>query len=239
MTDTRRVDALQLIFSLFLGALLVVVVGAGVWTFYPGPFGENSPEQERLEELQQQQERLGMKTGGGEFTPADQAEQRRIQEEMDDINDAMADARGRWAVNTSIILLTFATTLMAISLFLPERMRVFSNGVLLGGLFTVIYGTGWSFAGGDSRARFFVVLVALLLAVAFGYLRFVRGREAAAEPAAASPAVPSVAGATGAEPESVAALTARVEALEARAEAAARALRGTPEVPPPPASPAG
>ena len=80
-------------------------------------------------------------------------------------------------MTTSIVLLVFATALMAISLFLPEDMRVFSNGILLGGVFTVIYGTGWSFAGGDSRARFFVVLVALLLSIPFGYLRFIRGRQ--------------------------------------------------------------
>ena len=174
-SDARRVDALQLIFSVFLGALLVVVVGVGVWTFYPQPFDQNSPEQKEIDKLYREQEQATGKTGIQ--TPAQKAEFERIQKDIDARQAAMQKARDAWAVTTSIVLLVFATILMAISLFLPDHMRVFSNGILLGGLFTVIYGTGWSFAGGDSRARFFVVLVALLLAIAFGYLRFIRGRQ--------------------------------------------------------------
>jgi len=225
-TDTRRIDALQLIFSIFLGALLVVVIGVGVWTFYPQPFGPTSPEQQKLDSLYRQQEQLNTKTGAGVQTPAERAESNKIQDEIDALNRAMQVKRDAWAVTTSIVLLVFATILMAISLFLPEHMRVFSNGILLGGLFTVLYGTGWSFAGGDSRARFFVVLVALALSVAFGYLRFIRGRREE-QPELA----PSVAGAGSADPgsgsDALSALGARVSALEARAAAAAAALGGS------------
>lgn len=225
-TEARRADALQLIFSFFLALLLTVLIGAGVWTFYPDPLGPNSPKQERLEELFKQQERLNISTGkGGEATAQQQAELRRVQDEIDKINDEMADIRSSWAINTSIILLTFATMLMAISLFLPEHLKVFSNGVLLGGLFTVIYGTGWSFAGGNSRARFFVILVAVLLAVAFGYLRFIRGRKQREAAASAAAATGGVSGASVAA-EGLESLTARVAALETRAAAAAEALRG-------------
>ena len=221
--DTKRFDALQLIFSIFLGALLVVVIGVGVWTFYPQPYGPSSPEEMKLQELYRQQEQINMK-GSGSPSAVDLARSKRIQEQIDDLNKTMQVERDKWAVNTSIILLVFATALMAISLFLPDHMRVFSNGILLGGLFTIVYGTGWSFAGGDSRARFFVVLVALILAVVFGYLRFIRGRR---EPAAVAP-MPAPAVAAGAAPalagEALSALEARVSALEARAAAAAKAL---------------
>lgn len=226
--EQKRADALQLIFSFFLGILLAVLIGAGVWTFYPDPYGANSPEQEQLEELYKQQERLNTKTVGAP-TPAQQVEQRRIQDEIDKINDDMTDGRSTWAINTSIVLITFATVLMAISLFLPEHLRVFSNGVLLGGLLTVLYGTGWSFAGGNSRARFFVILVAVLLAVVFGYLRFIRGRQRAEATRAAAAVVATEGGQaplTAESAEGLVALTARVQALEARAVAAAEALRG-------------
>lgn len=229
-SDARRVDALQLIFSVFLGALLVVVVGVGVWTFYPQPFDQNSPEQKEIDKLYREQERNGGKDGVQ--TPAQKAEFERIQKDIDARQAAMQKARDAWAVTTSIVLLVFATILMAISLFLPDHMRVFSNGILLGGLFTVIYGTGWSFAGGDSRARFFVVLVALLLAIAFGYLRFIRGRQEKADAAAGAAAVSGAAAVaaggelTAADSAQVAALAARMDALEARAAAAAAALGG-------------
>ncbi|MDZ4168651.1 MAG: hypothetical protein U1E26_03205 [Coriobacteriia bacterium] len=226
-TDTRRADALQLIFSLFLGILLVVVVGVGVWTFYPQPLGENSPEQEELEELYKEQEQINMRSGGKEASLADQAQMKRVQDDIDAINDKMSDERDDWAVTTSIILIIFATVLMAISLFLPEHLRVFSNGFLLGGMFTLIYGTGWSFAGGDTRARFWVVLVALFLSVGIGYLRFIRGRQDKTEAAASGLAASGEAAATDAG--ALSELSVRVAELERRSAAAAAALSGPEE----------
>ncbi len=230
--ETRKIDGLQLIFSLFLGALLVVVVGVGVWTFYPQPYGQNSPEQQELDRLYEEQGRLDGKESGEGKDITEDPEWRRIQNEIQEVNNRMQAGRDAWAVNTSIILLVFATVLMAISLFLPEHMKVFSNGILLGGLFTVVYGTGWSFAGGDSRARFFVVLAALALSVLFGYLRFIlRNRRAQALEGAVvtapaggvTPGVPT--GAGTADVGSLASLEARVAALEAR-EAALAAVFG-------------
>lgn len=224
-TDARRGDALQFIFSFFLGILLVVVVGVGVWTFYPQPFGQDSANQKQLDKLYREQEQLNIASGGKSLDATQTAESNRIQGEIDTINGRMQEQRDAWAVTTSIILLVFATALMAISLMLPEHMRVFSNGILLGGVFTVIYGTGWSFAGGDSRARFFVVLVALALSVLFGYLRFIRGRRD--EAAAGTSAVVPVGVGIPADSEGLASLESRVRELETKAAAAAAALGGS------------
>jgi hypothetical protein len=224
--EQKRVDALQLIFSVFLGALLVILIGVGVWTFYPQPYGSGTAQEEEIQSLYQQQEQIRMNAGSKALTPLQNRKIEQTQDQIDELNKQMQVARDAWAVNTSIILLIFATILMAISLFLPDHMRVFSNGVLLGGLFSVVYGTGWSFAGGDSRARFFVVLVALLLAVAFGYLRFIRGRQDKAEVAARAGAMAGAGGPAAVDGTELAALTARVDALEARSAAAAAALGG-------------
>jgi len=224
--EAKRGDALQFIFSFFLGLLLVVFVGVGVWTFYPQPFGQNSPEQRQLDKLyrEQGQGKEGVTAGG-----VSSAEFERIQKKIDALNDKMQKERDRWAVNTSIILLAFATILMAISLFLPDHMKVFSNGVLLGGVFSVIYGTGWSFAGGDSRARFYVVTAALVLSIAIGYLRFISDRRdrAAAKAAVATTqgaAATDAAAAASANEPALAELAGRVAALERRSAAVAAAL---------------
>ena len=228
-TDPRRMDALQFIFSLFLGLLLVVVIGVGVWTFYPGPDREDEPRQKQIQQLYREQERFNMKQGSESMDTTEQAEFDRITGQIDKLNEDIQKDRSRWAVNTSIILLAFATILMAVSLFLPEHMRVFSNGILLGGLFSVLYGTGWSFAGGNSKARFYVVLAALLLSVIFGYLRFIRGRQAkelaASQISGASPGAGSE---TPVAQPALTSLAARVEELERRTDAAARAL-GSPD----------
>jgi uncharacterized protein HemX len=187
--ETKRGDALQLIFSLFVGVLTAVVVGVGVWTFYPPPQGENQPKQQELQRLQEEQ---GMKfdKSRDQMTPQERRDFDKREKRIQELNRQIQKQFKSWAVVTSIVVITIATVLMAISLFLPETAKVFSNGILLGGLFTVLYGTGVSFTGGNNWARFFVVLAALLLSLGIGYLRFVRGRKAVAA-AAEGAAAPS------------------------------------------------
>ncbi len=91
-----------------------------------------------------------------------------------------------WARNTSIILVLFATFVMVISLVLSEQLRVISNGLLLGGLFTMLYGVGWVIFSGNSTARFVVILFALVVTLGLGYVKFVRQRRDAAAEAARS-----------------------------------------------------
>ena len=107
---------------------------------------------------------------------------------------------------------------MSISLIRSEQLRIISNGLLLGGLFTMVYGVGWAIADGGSVARFGVMTFALVATFALGYLRFVRVRERRGEVAASA-----TSGAVISD-DAVASLDARVAALERRAAAAARAL---------------
>ncbi len=129
-----------------------------------------------------------------------------------------------WARNTSIILVLFATLVMVISLMLSDQLRVISNGLLLGGLFTMVYGVGWVIFSGNSTARFFVILFALAMTLGLGYVKFVRQRKEAA-------GADSGGGNGGVRRRPVAGLAERVAALESRAAAAAAALGGE-EVPP-------
>jgi membrane protein implicated in regulation of membrane protease activity len=108
---------------------------------------------------------------------------------------------------------------MVISLTLSEQLRVISNGLLLGGLFTMVYGVGWVIFSGNSTARFVVILFALVVALALGYVKFVRQRKSTASGE-------SVSGAVVLDDAQLAGLAARVEALESRAAAAAAALGG-------------
>jgi hypothetical protein len=103
---------------------------------------------------------------------------------------------------------------------MSDQLRVLSNGLLLGGLFSMLYGVGWVIFSGNSTARFVVISFALLVAIGLGYLKFVRGR--AEKTAAAVPGAAVEVAQTGPVGE----LEERVSALERRAEAAAAALRG-------------
>jgi uncharacterized membrane protein len=61
-----------------------------------------------------------------------------------------------------------ATLVMSVSLVRSDQLRALSNGLLLGGLFTMVYGMGWTIASGTSNARFFVALFALAITIVLG-----------------------------------------------------------------------
>ncbi len=82
-----------------------------------------------------------------------------------------------WRLTMGILLLVCATTLLAASLFLPEAQVVLSNGILLGGAFTMLYAVVSAFISDAGLLRFVVVTIALAVTIAIGYLRFVRGRR--------------------------------------------------------------
>ncbi len=211
----RQQYALQTIFSFFLGLMVLAFIGIGVNTFYPQPERFDSPE---IQELFREQESI-MRRGPEQMLPVDEERLEEIRREIEAAQADMEQARQVWARNTSIILILFATMVMGISLVRSEQLRVISNGLLLGGLFTMVYGVGWILFSDESVARFAVIVFALLVTLALGYLRFVR-RTIVGTTGAAAIDIPGRA----VDDSALASLSARIEALERRAAAAAAAL---------------
>ena len=54
-----------------------------------------------------------------------------------------------YRLTVGIVLLVCATALLVISLFLPEVQVVLSNGILLGGVFTMVYAVISTFVSGE------------------------------------------------------------------------------------------
>lgn len=212
-TMDRQHYALQTIFSFFLGLMVVAFIGVGVNTFYPGPADRY---QAQLQPLYDQQNVLT--AGGKTQTPTEQTQLADIQRQINALQAKQQAEEKSWGLNTSIILVIFATLVMGVSLVRAEQLRVLSNGLLLGGLFTMVYGLGWTIASSTSNTRFFVVLFALAVTIGLGYLKFVRLRESV--PVAQVAAIaPSAAG--------LGDLESRVAGLESRLAAAASAFSST------------
>lgn len=235
MEDTRQAPnigrgVLQAIFAVFLGLMITAVVGVGVYTFHPNP---GDAAQEQIQALYDERSAIdGCNTGQcrswEQLTAAEQARTKAIDTEVTTLQRAAEEQTNQWRMSTSVILIILATILMAVALTLGDSVTVLSNGVLLGGLFTMLYGVGWGLASGNSITRFVVLVVALVVSLGLGYLKFVRGRspaavaQAAGSPGAVPAEVPGAASAGGSA--EVAELSARVAALERRLEAAARGL---------------
>ncbi|HEY3548404.1 MAG TPA: hypothetical protein VGK17_20210 [Propionicimonas sp.] len=127
--------------------------------------------------------------------------------------DGRPDQYVGWQLTTGIVLLICATIILAVSLFLPESQAVLSNGILLGGVFTMIYAVGITVSSNVSVLRFVVVAIALAVTIAIGWLKFVRGRAAKAG--------------VSAPPEAAASeLGERLAAVERKLDALGRALQG-------------
>jgi len=214
MARDRQRDALQTIFSFFVGLMVLAFIGVGVNTFYESPQQRYSAEQEQL--FRDQQAITGIKQDPGQLTGADKAKYEEIQKKIDALQKKTQAEMEVWSRNTSIILVVFATIVMGVSLVRADQLRVLSNGLLLGGLFTMLYGTGWVIFSGSSTARFAVVLFAFVVTIGLGYVKFVRGKKA--EPATSAGSAESVSEAE------LGSLEARVAAIEARQAAAAAAL---------------
>jgi hypothetical protein len=215
-TTDRQHYALQTIFSFFLGLMVLAFVGVGVNTFYPQPAETNAKDQQAIS---RKMEALNMKASNRSLTTTEQADIARLQDQQNALQDKTDSQMKGWARNTSIILVLFATLVMGISLLLSDQLRVISNGLLLGGLFIMVYGVGWVIFSGNSTARFFVILFALVVTLGLGYVKFVRQRRATAADSSGSAAAPI-------DDAQIAGLAERVSVLEARASAAAAALRG-------------
>lgn len=245
MDDTRQAPnigrgVLQAIFAVFLGLMITAVVGVGVYTFHANPA---EATQEQIDDLYQQRaeiEGCGTKDIGGgqcrsweQLTAAEQDQITAIDAQVTQLQETAQQQRNEWAQSTSVILIVMATALMAVSLVLGDSVTVLSNGILLGGLFTMLYGVGWGLASGNSITRFLVLVAALVVSLVLGYLKFVRGRRGvgvgpgtSTGSVAAGAAVEVEASGSGGSPAEVAELRARVSALERRLAAAAAGLGG-------------
>lgn len=150
--------ALKIVYTFFVGIMLALFVGFGIDTFYA------EPEYPSMLEYGYQKE----------LTDAQIEELNAAQEEY-----GLAVQGYNRAV--SIISTVAAVLLLGLSLLLERRNRVLTNGVMLGGLFTLIYGVGRGFASGDSTTTFITVTVGLAVVIFLGYRRFGRHEERPAD----------------------------------------------------------
>lgn len=210
MTEATRGSGLRTIFSFFLGLMLTAFVGVGVYTFHPPP----TQFDEEIRNLGRREQAVRTARGPNELTSADRDTLQALERRRDELTDAAAAARKPWGRSTSIILILFATIAMAVSLIRADQLPVISNGLLLGGLFTMVYGVGWIIVTDTSIGRFLVMTIALAITLALGYARFVRRGPIAA----------ATAGTASSDGRDLTDLERRVRDLEERLNEAATAL---------------
>jgi hypothetical protein len=143
---------LKIIFTLFIGVMVALFVGLGIVAFYPSPVYPDVMWQENMTEKQ---------------TAAIQAAEAAYQEAVRARNQIV-----------SIVVTAVAVLIMVGSMFLEKRNLTLTNGLLLGGLFSLIYGSTVGFSAGSAMVTFITVGVGLAAVIVVGVRRFSPSREA-------------------------------------------------------------
>jgi hypothetical protein len=154
---------LKVIYAFFVGLLLAVFVGVGVSAFYPSPEPPKHPEL--------------LQTYGKDVPPEQNEAQADAQRQYDREYEAYREVSARYNRNVSIAVLIAAILFVSFSLVFARKIQVIADGILLGGIFTLLYSIGRSFEADDTKYTFVVVSIGLVVALFLGYLRFIKPQE--------------------------------------------------------------
>ena len=149
---------LKIVYTFFLGIILALFVGLGISTFYPAPTAPEYPRE--------------LSSYSKEPTIEQTAEQQKNQQKFDDEQRSYSEKVQPYNRNVSIIALVTAVILVGLSLLFEKFNKVIANGVMLGGLFTLLYSLGRGLASEDTKYTFIAATVGLLIALYLGYRRF-------------------------------------------------------------------
>jgi len=149
------------IYTLFLALLIALFVGLGIDTFYPGPEAPRYP-------LELEQVKVGCE---------ETIEQQTLRKEFNEAQEKFIEEFKPYSRNVSIISLVASIIILVLSLTLLAKIKMIADGILLGGVFLTAYSIMRGFMSESSEFRFLIITVGLIIALALGYLKFIRPKQ--------------------------------------------------------------
>lgn len=162
---------IQFIYKLFIGVLLATTIGMGIATFYPAPVMPEHPA-EKYPYSQPTKEHS---------TAAPAPEQIRKQEEYDRKYRDYTQRQEHYSRNVALIAMGLSLAVLIVSLTVLTKADLIADGLILGGIFTLLYGIIGSFGSGEQKLIFLITLVSLLVVLVLGYIKFVKPEKIQAE----------------------------------------------------------
>jgi len=102
------------------------------------------------------------------------AQMQKEQMRYERLSNEYTKIRENYQRNVSILALSAAIIILVLSLTLLRHLLVIADGMLLGGVFTLLYSIVRGFESHDEQYRFIVVSIGLLIALILGYIKFVK-----------------------------------------------------------------
>jgi predicted histidine transporter YuiF (NhaC family) len=152
---------LKIVYTFFLGLILAIFVGFGIVSFYTGPQRPDYPV--TLD-----------KTICADTNSKAYEEQKAAQIKFDQDTKDYEKLQSTYSQNVFIIALIAAVIILMISLTFARHVEVLSDGMLLGGIFTLCYAIGQSFTMVNNKSRFIMVTIGLIITLVAGYLKFIK-----------------------------------------------------------------
>lgn len=153
---------LKLLYTFLIGIFLAVFVGVGIAAFYPGP---KYPEQPTL-----------LKYCSAEIAKdIVKYEEFKIQAEKFDKEEKLFQEKSQvYNRNVSIVAILASILIVITSLTLVKAILLIADGLLLGGVLTLIYSVIRGFGTEDNMFRFIVVSIGLVISLFLGYVKFIK-----------------------------------------------------------------
>lgn len=149
---------LKLIYTVFLGVILAIFVGVGVSVFYPEPEYPEAPDIVKYGPYENR-------------TPVQNAQEEAYNRKVATFEEDEMQPYNR---NVSIIATVVAVLFLVVGVMYSQKLDVVADGMLLGGIFTLLYGMGRGIASQDEVFRFIVVVVGVAVALGLGYWKFAK-----------------------------------------------------------------
>jgi hypothetical protein len=153
---------LKVIYTFFIGIFLATLIGVGISAFYPEPSYPDMPPVLKY----------GLVEG---VKDAEQYEEFKAEAEQFDQIEKEYSARSKlYNRNVSIISVVSAIVIVILSLTLFKTILVIADGLLLGGVLTLVYSVIRGFGTDDNVFRFIVVCIGFVTSIVLGYIKFIK-----------------------------------------------------------------
>lgn len=180
----------RVLYSIFLGILVALFVGWAMSSWFPTPQWDTeypgvqqypsppvAPTSDELSYLDAQQ-----KDARVQQYKTDLANYQKWQADHDQMDKDFKAKVDKQGTTVALISLLIAVVVTTASLLYSGKLDVIAEGLLLGGIFTLIYSIGWSFTHAPKYAVL-TVGISLIVTLAVGYVKFAKKAPAPHESA--------------------------------------------------------
>ena len=155
----------RIAYTVFIGILLATFVGVGIAAFYPSPKPPEYPI-----ELTKLRPVVG---GEQQYTP----EEVQKQQENEKAQREFQKQSQIYNKNVSIIAVSASVIILTITLVFLGKILFLADGLILGGVLTLLYSIIRGFQSQDEMFRFIVVSIDLVIALFLGYVKFIKSKK--------------------------------------------------------------